>query len=357
MIYQKYIFKNNLRNFCLILVILIFLVWFSRAIVFIDLVIEKGIATTQFLQLFILILPWIMLYILPFSLLVANIISINNMQQNSEITAIKSFGISNLDMAKAIILLGLVVSVIAYSISFYFMPYANRQLRLFRNDLRDSYSKIAFKPGNFEAIKNVNIYAQKRDGDRLFGLFIHDQRSKSQTFTITAESAMLDTKLLLLSLNNGTLQRINHQTNKTDILYFEKYLFSFDDSKNNSENGIFWKANERYFYELLYPESNLPEKYYEKIKTEIHQRIIFPLTPLIFSLISAFFLLKNHSKRDSGIKNIVFANVFCFGFFILSLISESLSQANEDMVFLRYVNCFCFLLFPFLMIIHADKNN
>ena len=78
MIYQKYLLRQNLQYFLLIVILLICLVWFSKAVTFLNLITENGISLKQFLRLFILISPWILSYILPFSLLIANFLAINN---------------------------------------------------------------------------------------------------------------------------------------------------------------------------------------------------------------------------------------------------------------------------------------
>jgi lipopolysaccharide export system permease protein len=357
MIYQKYILKHNLQYFLLIATILICLVWFSKTVVFLHLITQNGISIKQFLLLFILIFPWILSYILPFSLLAANILAINNLQQNSEVTVLKSSSVSNLNLAKPIILLGLLISLISYSISFYFMPYANRQLKLFKNNLQENYSNISLQSGVFENIKNITIYVKKREKDDLFGLFIYDQSKPDYAITITAKDAKINTSnnSLSLILNNGTLQKFNPNNEKTEILYFQQYLFNLNENENIKNQYIHFKPKERYFHELIYPEHNLPQEYLAILNAEVHQRLIFPITPLIFSLLSAIFLLKTHSIRGKNLKNTFYNLSFALMFFFINLAIKSISQNNANYIIINYLNCFIFLVIP-IFILSNDKK-
>ncbi len=359
MIYQRYLLKQNLQYFLFIVSILICLVWFSKAVAFLDLITKNGISLKQFLQLFLLISPWILSYILPFSLLTANIFAINTLQQNSEITVLKSCSISNFNLAKPIILLGLLVSIMSYSIAFYFMPYANRQLKLLRNNLQENYSNIALQSGIFENIKNTTIYVQKREQDNLFGLFIYDQSNIDYSIVITAQNAKLNTtnNSLKLILNNGTLQKFNYHNKKTEILYFQQYLFNLNENENDKESSIILKPNERYFHELLYPEPNLSADYLLKLDAEIHQRLIFPITPFIFSLLAGIFLLKNYSIRNKNIKNTAYFLCCSLGFFLINIIATSISQNNSNYIFVNYLNCLVFVIIPFFILYNAKKHH
>jgi len=359
MIYQKYLLKQNLQYFLLISTILICLVWFSKAVSFLNLITENGISLKQFLQLFIFISPWILSYILPFSLLIANILAINNLQQNSEITVLKSCSVSNFNLAKPIILLGLLVSLASYSIAFYFMPYANRQLKFFRNNLQENYSNIALHSSVFENIKNTTIYAQKREQDNLFGLFIYDQSNDDYSVTITAQTAKLNAtnNSLKLILNNGTLQKYDYNNEKTEILYFQQYSFNLNENENEKESSIVLKPNERYFHELLYPEPNLSSDYLSKLDVEIHQRLIFPITSFVFSLLAGIFLLRNYSIRNKNIKNTAYFLSYSLGFFISNIAFKSISQNNSNYTFLNYLSCLMFIIVPFFILYNAKKHH
>ena len=118
MIYQAYLFRTSLINWLGITLILIILIWFSRAIPFINFVTENGIKILDFIYLFVLILPWILIYLLPISFFIAILLSLNKLLQNNEITILKNCGLSNLKIAQPIIFFGLILTLFTYFLSF-----------------------------------------------------------------------------------------------------------------------------------------------------------------------------------------------------------------------------------------------
>ena len=163
MIYQAYLFRTSLINWLGITLILIILIWFSRAIPFINFVTENGIKILDFFYLFVLILPWILIYLLPISFFIAILLSLNKLLQNNEITILKNCGLSNLKIAQPIIFFGLILTLFTYFLSFYLMPLANKQLRISRHNIQENYTNISFTPQNFENLHQITIYTKNRD--------------------------------------------------------------------------------------------------------------------------------------------------------------------------------------------------
>ena len=217
MIYQAYLFRTSLINWLGITLILIILIWFSRAIPFINFVTENGIKILDFFYLFVLILPWILIYLLPISFFIAILLSLNKLQQNNEITILKNCGLSNLKIAQPIIFFGLILTLFTYFLSFYLMPLANKQLRISRHNIQENYTNISFTPQTFENLHQITIYTKNRDEkNNLYGILINDQRQKDYAITLTAEFGNLIAKndSVLLKLRNGTLQRYNLESQK-----------------------------------------------------------------------------------------------------------------------------------------------
>ena len=212
MIYQSYLFRTSLINWLGITFVLIVLIWFSRAIPFMSFVTENGIEILDFFFLFVLILPWILIYLLPISFFIANLLSLNKLLQNNEITILKNCGLSNLKIAQSIIFFGLILTLFVYFLSFYLMPLANKQLRISRHDIQSNYTNISFVPQTFENIHQITIYTKDRDSkNNLYGILINDQRQEDFSITLTAEFGNLVSQddSVFLKLRNGTLQRYN----------------------------------------------------------------------------------------------------------------------------------------------------
>ncbi len=353
MIYQSYLFRSSVLSWLAITFILIVLIWFSRAIPFMSFITENGIEILDFFYLFILILPWILIYLLPISFFIATLLSLNNLIQNNEITVLKNCGLSNLKIAQPTIFFGLILTLFVYFLSFYLMPFANKQLRISRYNIEQNYTNISFAPQNFENIDKITIYTKKRDDkNNLRGILINDQRHKDFSITLTAEFGNLIAKndTVFLKLKNGTLQRYNPNSQKSEILKFDEYIFNLSD-KNHESFNFKWKPSERFINELLYPNENLSIKDLEKIDSELHKRINDPLIALVFSIIICSSILGIKISRKGNFFNSILTLIWCLIYITFLIFSYRLSEKSSSLIFLPYAINFTFLFFGFLPLI------
>jgi len=191
-LYNKYIFNKTAISFVSIASLLVILIWFSRTISFVKYITENGVELQQFSLLFLLILPWLLLFIIPISFFAAVLIVYNRMLINNEITILKNSGLTKISISKSTIALSVILTLFCYSISFYLMPLANKKLRSIRNNFENNYSNISFSKGAFEGLKSLTIYIKDKDEkNNLSGILLHDERSAETAITITARSGNL----------------------------------------------------------------------------------------------------------------------------------------------------------------------
>jgi lipopolysaccharide export system permease protein len=345
-LYSKYIFNKTLAGFGGIIAILISLIWFSRAITFVKYVTENGVELKQFFYLFLLILPWLLLFIVPVSLFAAILMIYNRLNSGNEITILKNSGLTKISISRPIASLTIATSIFCFIVSFYLMPYANRELRLSRIDFQNNYTNLSFNPQTFETLRNLTIYAKDRDEkNNLFGILLHDERSSKYSITITAKSGNIVTEdsSALLYMKEGTVQKFNYDTQKTEILNFDDYVFNLTEN-HKSDKGFYWKAKERYLHELINPEDDLEEEELARFRTEIHQRITYPLLPIIFSIIAAACVLRGNFSRHGNIFNIVLAATIAVSFLLSIMFIYSLIESSVKFTPLLYLDFAIFFL-------------
>ena len=344
MIYQSYILRSSLFNWLGITFVLIVLIWFSRAIPFMSFITENGIEIGDFLYLFVLILPWILIYLLPISFFIATLFSLNKLTHNNEITILKNCGLSNLKIAQSIIFFGLILTLFSYFLSFYLMPFANKQLRISRYNIENNYTNISFVPQTFESLNQITIYTKNRDSkNNLYGILINDQRQKDFSITLTSEfgNLIVENESVFLKLKNGTLQRFNLESQKSEILKFDQYIFNLNDQNHESFNYK-WKPNERSINELIYSKDYLSPKEIEKINAEIHKRINDPLISLVFSLIICSSILGVNKSRKGNFVNSFLTLLYCLIYNISLIFSYRLIDKSNSLFFLSYLINFSF---------------
>jgi lipopolysaccharide export system permease protein len=343
-LYNRYIFKNILTGFAAFITIFISLIWFSRAIGFVRYITENGVELKQFFYLFILILPWLLLFIIPISLFATILMVYNRLLTSNEITILKNSGLTKAAICRPTVPIIIVSSIICFLISFFIMPYANKELRLSRINFQENYSNLSFNPQTFETLKNLTIYAKNRDEhNRLFGILLHDERSDKYSITITAKNGDIvsENNSAMLYMENGTIQKFNYEDRKSEILNFDNYVFSLTENKK-TDKTMRWKAKERYLHELLFPKEETKDSDMTKYTAELNQRFTYPLLPLVFSIIGLSFILRGSFNRRGNFTNILLAIIAATVFLILTFISYNLTEISVKFTPLLYLNFIVF---------------
>lgn len=344
-IYSRYVLTKTVTSFFGFLSILLCLIWFSRAIGLVKYVTENGVKLSQFLYLFLLILPWLLIFIIPISVFVAILMVYSRMINSNEITILKNSGLTKLTICRPVAGFVALSSVICFLISFYLLPFANQQLRLSRNDFRNNYTSLSFAPQTFETLNNLTIYAQNRDEtNHLFGILLHDERSKKSSTTITATKGQIvvEENVALLYMIDGTVQRFNKETNKSEILNFDNYVFNLTEGKQTSKTPR-WSAKERFFMDLLYPEPDADYLELEKFRSEIHQRITYVIFPIIFAMIALAAILHGQFRRKGTSANVIAAVIVAVIFLISTISICDLIGSAPGCVPLLYLNFALFI--------------
>ena len=336
--------------------IFVLLIWFSRAISFVKYITDNGIELSQFFYLFVLILPWLFLFIIPISLFSAILLIYNRLISSNEITILKNSGLTKLSISGPVISLAIISSLFCFIISLYLMPYANKELRLSRTNFHNNYANLAINPQTFENLKNLTIYIKDRSADnRLSGILLHDDRAHDYSITITAKSgniAMEDSSALLY-METGTIQKFNKFSQKSEILNFDNYVFNLTERKNKKE-GMRWKAKERYLNELINPNDDSNEKDLARYRAEFHERLTYPLLPFVFSLIALTCILRDNFSRKGNLTNIILATSLTTGFMVTIIMIYNLIESSESFIPVLYFNI---LLFSVTCLHFMNKNS
>jgi lipopolysaccharide export system permease protein len=357
-LHSRYIFKKTLANFAGLVAIFIFLIWFSRAISFVKYVTENGVGLSKFFYLFLLILPWLLLFIVPVSIFAAVLITYNRLIANNEITILKNSGLTKLAICRPIIGLIAISSIFCFLVSFYLMPYANKQLRLSRIDFKNNYANLAFSPQTFETLNSLTIYAKNRDeNNNLFGILLHDERPSKYSITITAKKGNITTEdgSALLYMEGGTVQKFNYENSKSEILNFDNYVFNLTETQKN-DNKMRWKAKERYLPELISPNDDSEETDFKKYRTELHQRITYPLLPVVFATIALACILRGGFNRGGNSSNIILAIILATTFLAITMLTYNLVESSAKLTPVLYLNFFAFFAFSLRMLTENNRK-
>jgi lipopolysaccharide export system permease protein len=148
---------------------------------------------------------------LPLAILLAALMTFGNMGEYSELTALKSSGISLQRIMRPLIILMFFLVLVSFFFSNYVLPYSNRQARGLLYDIRRKRPDINLQAGSFNNDIDgfsIKITSKNPYTNRLDNLIIYDHRDKKGNISvIVADSGYIMVTpaetALIMTLYNG----------------------------------------------------------------------------------------------------------------------------------------------------------
>jgi len=178
---------------------------------YVDELIGKGLSIEVLAQFFWYMGLMLVPQAFPLAILLASLITMGNLGESSELTAIKASGISLLKCLRGLIITSCVIAVCSFVFQNNVGPQANVQLRQLLLSMKQKSPELEIPEGIFYGgIPNCNLYVQHKDLDKgmLYGVMIYRMTSSFEDAAIIlADSGKLQStaekKHLKLTLYSG----------------------------------------------------------------------------------------------------------------------------------------------------------
>jgi lipopolysaccharide export LptBFGC system permease protein LptF len=347
----KYIIRAIVPYFTFSWLLLSVILFVQQASRFSDIFFSNNLPSRLVWQLTFALIPNVISFTCPMAILVGVIIGISKMQGDSELVAIRAAGVSNLQIATPIIFLGLLLSIFALSVNLKGVPLAAQIVRQVATQTALYKLESPIEPGVFNTeIQGFTIYV--KDGDIEKGvwknIFIYgENKATKQARLITSQNGRIDS-------NNETSELVLERAAVNTFSIEKPYKNLFSEKVQNLRFGIQTRRKE--LIEKLSKTEETPEelglrdlKAYaqtktgkDKIEAEIlwFRRIMLSGTPLIFSILGAFLIL----RFDRGGKGfgIFLALTSLVSYYLAALLGEQLARTGQ-------VSVWAGSLFPVLL--------
>lgn len=313
---ERYIIRRTLYAFTLTIAAMTGVVWATQALRQLDLVTSKGQTIVQFVGITMLALPFLIMIVAPFALMLALILVLNALSGDSELIVIDASGGSRFLVLKPVMIFSVAVMLLIAGLSLYVAPGGLAQLRTEITRVRADLVANIVKPGKFINVDSgLTFHIRNRSGNgTLDGLLLHDTRDGETAFTYQADTGNIveAADRTLLVMQNGTIQRRPKQQGDISIVRFQSYAFDLSNLIPEAGEPVF-KASERTTANLLAPGRN--DAYAlnnaDKLAKELHERFSQPLYAIAFGLIVFAFLGKARTTRQGRGSAIVGAIACC----------------------------------------------
>jgi lipopolysaccharide export system permease protein len=300
---DRYIFRTTFGAFLVILVSLTAIIWVTQALRDIDLMTNQRQTILTFMGITGMIVPLLVLVIAPIALTIAVAYVLNRLSADSELIVMNAAGMSPWRLFRPFLLVAVVVALLVSVISAYLAPQGLRQLRNWLTQVRADLVTYIVKPGRFTTIENgLTFYIrERRVSGQLVGILLDDRRDPQEHVTVLAEEGEIikDDKGTFLLLQNGGVQRHQQSQRDPSMVVFDRY--AVDLSRFDTTPSINYSVRERYLWQLISPspDDTLATTQAGQFRAELHDRLLAPLYPIAFVIITYAFLGAPRTNRQS----------------------------------------------------------
>jgi len=260
-----------------------------------DMIIGRGVPFTQTLYVMLLIMPSIVGYTAPMSLLTGVLIVFGSFSQHNEFRAMKASGVHPLKFMMPPLILGLALSILMFVFNDQVGPAARFEFRKATKKIIMKHPLALIEPGRFVPITPSILFLTKRvEGSVMKDIVAHEGvDSENPVRTIVAESGKIvmdpGASQLEIQLFNGSVS----ESQDKGIQSVQFKVYKFPTMNENDIRNMGKKKKDMSLAELLVEISEFfaktsgttDKKGGRELWTVFHQRIAFAFGSLVFVFI------------------------------------------------------------------------
>jgi lipopolysaccharide export system permease protein len=312
----------------------------STSLTQLDLIVAGGQNALVFLKATALAMPQLINMVLPVSVFVAALITLNRLQTDQELVVCFAGGMSRWRVIAPALRLAAVLALASLVINLWIQPASHRAMREVLFEVRTNLVSALIREGEFtQPAPGLTVYAQSVDRNgQIRNLFIHRAKDDGGATTYTADTGRLVMKdgEPILRLFRGSTQELSPD-GVLNYLTFDDYPFELKQFIR-SEERIHYKPSDRYLHELLFADltQDWEKRNHLKLLAEGHARLATPLYNLTFMGLAVWAILGGTFSRLGYGRRIAIAGGVAAVSRILGFISVSASESEIWLNILQY---------------------
>lgn len=298
----------------------------------ITLMVRFGIPLLTVLQVLALRLPEMAFYTFPMSMLLASLLAFGRLSGESEITALKSCGVSLFRIMAPVALVSLLVSAATVALNEYVVPGADwaAQNILYeaqhQKKLPTSRDNVFYQEMEAGKLKRV-FYARMFDGEFMHNVLVQEFEGDRLDRIIHAERARWDNGAW--TFVNGTLYQLAENGEYRYFVRFKEQRVQLREAllSLSSERRTPMEMNIRELREHIarLEQSGEQGSGLNELRVQLHQKLSVPFASLVFMLVGAPLGLRpNRSSSSLGLGlSILIIFVYYLAMFVFMALGQS----------------------------------
>lgn len=344
---DRYLFRQLALALLAVTVGLAALVWLTQSLRFIELVLDRGLSLAVFFELTSLLLPSFFSVILPITTFIVMLFVHLRLAGDRELVVMRSAGLSNWQIARPALALGLLVVAVMALLNFWLVPLSHTAFRQWQFEIRNQLVGVLVQEGVFSTLGNdLTVYARKRDPDgTLRGIMVHDQREAGGAVTILAQAGRIGQGAdgPRVTLYDGVRQQMEKGASgappRLTVLSFSENSVDLARVARNEETRS-RDSRERSIAELLEPDpiEGLRPRELRRFRAEAHQRMASPITAFSFALVGLAVALTGQFRRHGGGIGVVLGIGIMVALLALGLTISNAATRRDGLIWLIWLH-------------------
>ncbi|MFH1380603.1 MAG: LptF/LptG family permease [Candidatus Omnitrophota bacterium] len=306
-IIRNYLLKEFTGPFFLSLLVSTMILAAGHVVQVADLIINKGVSVFYVISLFLLLMPWLLTFTIPISVLSATLLSFGRLSSDNEIIALKASGVSVLRIASPVLIIGLLISLFCVPLNDKILPESGYKARKLIKEIGIRNPTALIEAGVFiKGFQDYIIFVYNINGNKLRNIRIYQPQEGKPTRTIVAEEgeivAIPGNNIVKLKLTNGSAdEALPQDPGNFYKLIFETYYMTLNLKDAIEQEKIEKKPREMTIAELREEIKKLEKKHVSVIPLyiEMHNKMALAFSNFIFVLIGIPIALTMHRREKS----------------------------------------------------------
>ena len=349
--FDRYVFKEVAIPFGIGLVIYTFVLLINQILLLSNLFVSKGATVGTILKFILYLMPDFFAFTIPMSTLMGVLAGISRMSSDSEITAFKTMGVSNLRLYRPVLIFSFLMWIISSFLIMFVAPKANYELNKLRTNVYISQAVKSIKPKTFytefpeyviyfedidrETDEWINVFLYFREGgqkDKVIlakrGTIIQEgEEKKEEEKKKPSKTDMIKRKDAFFSLKDATIFSFNRENPEKDnsvifYSYFNKHI-----SNRSSEFKLSKNSDQLTLPELIEKIDIVRGKKKHKnsssfisMQKEYHNKFALPLACIAFGILGL--ALGVSTNKGGIISGFIISLAIIFAYFMTIVIGE-----------------------------------
>ncbi|MBO3458879.1 LptF/LptG family permease [Aetokthonos hydrillicola Thurmond2011] len=307
-------------------------------------VVEAGLPINIAINVFLLKLPYVIVYAFPLSTLLATLMTYSRLSSESELIALRACGVSVYRMVLTAVVLSFIVTGMTFIFNEQIVPAANYQAtatlqKALKGDkppiaqqdnfLYPEKREVPLPDGTTQKILTRLYYADQFDGKQFKGLTIIDRSREGVNQIIAAQIGEWNPSQNIWDIYNGTIYLVAPDRSYRNIVWFKHQRLklprtAFELAEKTRDYGEMNIAQA--IQQLAIVRLGGDEQKIRKLQVRIQQKVALPFVCVVFGLVGA--AMGTIPQRTGRATSFGVSIIVIFTYYLFYFISGAIAEAG-----------------------------